>query len=146
MCLRHVALLSVLGKLIMQSINSFEECRFRFTARVQHHSFQRTTIKQLMLHQFLCCAQITLVNAFDEQAGQQGHRLPNRYITWNDVLHPPVRTFTVFFSERLGSSMFRIRSSGGENASPGTLPRTPRTKTGAGFMREILMRCLCTSQ
>ncbi len=34
MCLRHVALLSVLGKLIMQSINSFEECRFRFTACV----------------------------------------------------------------------------------------------------------------
>ncbi|MDI9698447.1 hypothetical protein QM312_21115 [Burkholderia cenocepacia] len=78
-----------------------------------------------MLHQILRRAKIILVNALDEQAGQQGHRLPNRHIAWNDVLHPPEWTFTVLRSKRLRRSVFRAYGGERENASSDTLPRTP---------------------
>ncbi|KVF62006.1 hypothetical protein WJ17_30010 [Burkholderia vietnamiensis] len=72
---RHVALFSTLGNLLMQRIDSFQQRRFSFTPSVEHDAFQCATVEQLVLHQLLRGAQIVLVNALDQQAGQQGHRL-----------------------------------------------------------------------
>lgn len=106
---RHVALFSTLGNLLMQRIDSFQQRGFSFTSRVKHNAFQCAAVEQLVLHQLLRGAQIILVNTFDQQAGQQSHRLTNRHITWNDVLlscrtdfhHPPQQKAGTLFVLRL---------------------------------------------
>ncbi|AOJ38703.1 hypothetical protein WJ23_12880 [Burkholderia lata] len=119
---RHVALLSTLSNLLMQRVDSLQKIGFSFPPRIKHDAFQCAAVEQLVLHQLLRSAQIILVNTFDEQTGQQSHRLTNRHVTWNDVLHPPERTFTVLRSKRLGRSVFCVCCGSGENASSDTLP------------------------
>ncbi|OMT06226.1 hypothetical protein AQ751_14450, partial [Burkholderia pseudomallei] len=122
MCARHFVFFRTLGNLLMQRIDSFQQRGFSFTSRVEHDTFQCATVEQFVLHQLLRGAQIILVNAFDQQAGQQGHRLTNRHVTWNDVLHLPEWTFTILRSKRLGRSVFCVCGGGRENASSDALP------------------------